>query len=485
MVMDKATKKILLIGTGLASYGACIALLEKKNIIIDVVDIGLKEAYKNQPNIYVPNAKDKNGSYFAYGINDNRWSLNIQSDRICSSHAYGGFSQAYSGSILKPKEKDMKDWPEKSLPNIESYKKILSTLDINQKFDELDLGFPINPSGDDNKLKKNSYLGMSRIAISNIDRKADVPFLSSIEFDKWSKENLINLKRECFVSSIQEHKKKLHVTIETIDGTIIKEYDHVYLGAGCINTTAIVDRSLYGFGSRNYIIKSAPFLLQLCLKLKLKKYRKTQPNKTRLKDDYGLCKYFLEVKSKSTKGYWSHTQIGYLNKIIIQKAKNMLPKKLQSIVDLLKGFFRFSITVFHSELGEDILITSKVTNREGTKTKQYIKVNEKSFSCNWKLSLAIKKEILKRFKNLSLIPIPFSQMIGSIGRGNKLGGWHFGGTLPMKVKPVKSCECKENGELVGINKLFIIDSSSFPSIPGSTVALLTMANSYYITRKSI
>ena len=33
--------------------------------------------------------------------------------------------------------------------------------------------------------------------------------------------------------------------------------------------------------------------------------------------EYALCKYFLEVKSKELLGYWSLTQIGDLNKIIL------------------------------------------------------------------------------------------------------------------------------------------------------------------------
>ena len=67
----KHYKKVLIVGTGLASYGACLALINRKNIEIDVCDIGLKRSYKRQPNYKIPNAKDINSSFYTYGINDN------------------------------------------------------------------------------------------------------------------------------------------------------------------------------------------------------------------------------------------------------------------------------------------------------------------------------------------------------------------------------------------------------------------------------
>ena len=45
--------------------------------------------------------------------------------------------------------------------------------------------------------------------------------------------------------------------------------------------------------------------------------------------------------------------------------------------------------------------------------------------------------------------------------------------------------CSVDGEVYGLKNLYIVDTSSFPSIPRSTIGLLTMANSYRIARKSI
>ena len=46
--------------------------LDKDNVDIDVIDIGLTKNYSNQPNKSIPNAKHLNGSYYPYGINELR-----------------------------------------------------------------------------------------------------------------------------------------------------------------------------------------------------------------------------------------------------------------------------------------------------------------------------------------------------------------------------------------------------------------------------
>ena len=85
---------------------------------------------------------------------------------------------------------------------------------------------------------------------------------------------------------------------------------------------------------------------------------------------------------------------------------------------------------------------------------------------------------------LGLIPIPFSSIIADIARKNLLGGWHYGGTLPMCSLPKELTNCYVTGELKGLRNVYIIDPSSFPSIPGSSIAFLTMANAHRIANNS-
>ena len=475
--------RILVVGTGLASYGACLALINKKDIVIDVIDIGLKKAYKGQPNYEVPNSKDHKGSFYAYGMNDKRWNVKLKSKRICSSHAFGGYSKSYSGSILQPKSRDLEKWPLESRPNSSDYFKIVSSLNIKQQVDELNKAFPIDCKDANKTTYKKTYLGRSRIAISEEkDENGETiikPFDTSQIFQHWINLKKINYLNERYVNKIENIKNILFVEIECLNQIEKRKYDLVFLGAGCINTTAIIDRSLFNNGVRNYKIKSAPFLLQLHLKIGNKK--NSNLNLLSGKDEYGLCKYFLERKSKKTLDYWSHTQIGDLNRIIIKRFTNILPKVFKLFAERLLNQFKFSITVFHSKLGPEIKLVSIIKD----KNQQTIEIEEKDYICNQRLTYETKLAILSYFSKLRLIPIPFSQSLGDYFRRNKLGGWHYGGSLPMSEEPKKINECYPNGEIKGIKGVFIIDSSAFPSIPGSSIALLSMANSYRITKNKI
>ena len=81
-----------------------------------------------------------------------------------------------------------------------------------------------------------------------------------------------------------------------------------------------------------------------------------------------------------------------------------------------------------------------------------------------------------------MFPMPFGERLAQFFRGNRLGGWHFGGSLPMRSQPVARTECWPTGEVHGLPGVYVLDSAAFPSIPGSTVALLSMANGHRVAR---
>ena len=480
-----SAKKVLVVGSGLASYGACLALLNKKGIKIDVVDIGLDKPYKNQPNKVAANGKDLDSSYYPYGINDKRWNTKLKSNRICSSHAKGGFSKVWSGSILQPKSKDLVGWPKDSIPSSEDYKIILNSINVAQVKDELDGVFPIEPVGLETN-KKGIFLGRSRIAYMNkLSINGDlnsIPFDSSYNFQEWSDAGLINYQRNIFVTHIIKNSdNKFVVFIDKSNKPLEDLYDFVFLGSGCVNTTAIVDKSLFDIGRREYLIKSAPFLLQLHLKIG------REPQNLKLlegKDGYGLSEYFLEQCNELTSYFWSHTQISPINKIALEKLYNLIPRNFVFLIKFIRNFFKFSLTTFHSDFSPVISMICEVSKKD-KRFRHKIKINEANFECKSKLYNATKFAILSKFNKLRLIPLPYSKFISNFFRANKLGAWHFGGTLPMTEKTNRLGSCSVNGEINGLNNLYIIDTSCFPSIPGSTIGLLTMANSYRIAKKSI
>ena len=73
-----------------------------------------------------------------------------------------------------------------------------------------------------------------------------------------------------------------------------------------------------------------------------------------------------------------------------------------------------------------------------------------------------------KLKSLVLLPLLHISQSGQ--------GCHFGGTLPMSASPSGELETDLLGRPSGWQRTHVVDSSIFPSIPATTIALLAMAN---------
>ena len=479
-------KDILVIGTGLSSYGACLALIDSKQVRLHVMDIGLVEAYAGQDDVALPNSKSYADGYFIYGLNDKRWPFHVTSRRICSSHAKGGFAKAYSGSILAPQLADLSAWPPLSRPTANHYQPIINALCLSSKQDELQDYFPLNPSCSEtlsaSKIKR-SILGFPRIAFQ--DATSDTPFDPSAEFEKWVNQGKINYINNVFVYKLSSVDRLVDVLYKTEDGDLHKQFDYVLLGAGCINSTAIIHHSVYPGRSRSYELKVAPICLQLHIKLFPSKFFPLTKKEKNQADNPDLCRAFFEHKLSNNPPYWCHTQFNYLNSSIFDSLRKLLPYWLVKIIVAINKIFVFSITVFHSDLGPSskIICSSHPASSANPNDSLSIHVEEPSCECNHSVINSLNNGILSRFLSVFLIPLPFSNRLADLIRKNKLGGWHYGGTLAMCNRPEAPHHCLPTGQVSGLLNVYVVDASSFPTVPGSSVALLTMANSYRISHQ--
>lgn len=473
---------VVVIGSGLAAYGACLALLANDDIHITVVDIGLDSRYTNQPNTTIPNAVEHNSSYYVYGINDLRWPVRVRSRRMCSSHAIGGFSRVYSGAILAPHDGDLLHWPLAGKPTTADYQAVLSNLRIWQVEDELSAAFPLGAEREFKPGPLHVYVGSPRIAL-NKDGNMNRPFDCSAEFKQWAASGRISYLPNRYVTHMETQGHAVIVHMRNGDRAEAFSFAKAYVGAGCINTTAMIDRSLFQEGRRCYRIQSAVLSLQLYWQV-WKHPQSMLAGQSRQLHNPDLCKVFLEHRSQATQGSWCHTQINSLNKALNAAIKSRLPAIAHPLIDSLGKFFFFSISVFHSTLGCSSSMLSHIAIDDDGEHCQTVEIHEKATVCGDKLVASLQWAVLRKFTALGLLPLPFGQMLADIMRGNRLGGWHYGGTLPMMQSPTSATHCDARGELAGLKNVYIIDASAFPSIPASTVALLTMANAHRIARIS-
>ncbi len=479
--------KVAIVGTGFAGYGALIALSQADDLEIHVFDIGLEDRYPEQEDNAVANAKKYKGSFFPYGVNDHRWWVKLDSQRICSSHAFGGHSTVYSGAVLYPKGDDLEEWPEESRPRSADYKAVLENVQILHERDELAVEFPVIPEDADlsctKKTRAEAVLGLSRIAEGEgAQGKSGAPrlFTTDVLFARQRSAGKIRYTGNCYVLRLDSLPGGVRVHLEKGKErpADYRDFDVVFVGAGCVNTTGIIDRSLFGEGSRKYELKNVGSAISAFIRFP---GRKQEAHAARWASS--LPEFFLEANSPLTRGTWMHTQITAINEQIIDAIDSKIPFLGALLGKMLRNFFYFSLSTIHSRHSERIPVHCTSSRRAaGGEIDHSISVLEKPAPPKPPgFRSAIQRGVRSHWRTLRMVAFPLGSFFADFFRGNKLGGWHFGGTLPMAVSP-QVAQCRPSGEVCGLKGVHIIDSSAFPEVPGSTVALLTAAHAHRVAR---
>lgn len=477
------TMRVAIVGSGFAAWGAALALVHRAGVHIRVLDIGLTRATSDLAQRPVHNAKSCDGSYFCYGINDSGHPVRLESQRLCSSHALGGHSVVYSGALLYPKDHDLPDWPAASRPLGEDYAAILAQLHILHEPDSLDVVFPLVPTqaslSEGPRRGPTSVVGRSRLATARPPTDVSDPAERKIfslrgEFEDWAQQGALQYTASCYVVRVTSRDGSVDLEY-LVDGVPVTEsFDAVFLGAGCINTTAIIDRSLHSSGVRHYPIQAPRLAIHAFLRVPWK-----MDAASRVRFSNGWPELFLEVLAPETGGAWSHTQLTGLNDQILDAIRARLPSGLHPLVGWLRHVIYFALSVRACPGQEAARLSSTVAD-DGT--PQTVAVQEHPSERCPELVQAVRRAVWRHWRTLRMIPFPLGERLAEFIRGNRLGGWHFGGTLPMREQPVRSGECQPTGEVQGLPGVFVLDSSAFPTVPASTIALLTMAHGHRVAR---
>jgi hypothetical protein len=480
-------QNIAIVGSGFASWGAALALVGGDQASVKVFDIGLTSPNDDSGSRSVPNAKQYKDSYYTYGVNDSRYPIDLESDRICSSHAFGGHSTVYSGAILYPLDCELNDWPDESLPVAEDYSAILAKLPLLFEHDELESVFRSTPEQSDLSWNPSgspgfSLSGMSRIAATEYLSSPTAEtalhlFCTRDECEKMISTGELQYMNECYVLQTERIDDRVSLCYYK-EGALLREaFDAVFIGAGCVNTTAIVDRSLGLPGVRHYSIRAPRSTIHAFFRLP---WKTSVATRTRQRND--LPEIFLEVYDSKTRYPRSHTQLSAINKQIIEAIGNRLPGFLRPLIHALRRTMYFALSA-HSDDNREMALLRSSTHSDATgEITQRISITEHAEERNPELVLSVRRAVSEHWRTLRMIPIPFGDVLADYFRRNRLGGWHFGGTLPMRSEPTQDAECWPSGEVNGLEGVFILDSAAFPSIPSSTVALLSAAHGHRVAR---
>jgi len=516
--------KVLVIGSGLSAVGA-IKALKEHGIRPTVIDRGEKldsdqskfvaiMAKKNPDQWSTEdrhklgsNSTLKNGSSipkkllfgsdFFYGKSIHEAPVHAEGNFPPFSYSLGGLSAGWGAAVLPPKQSDIGNWPVSEEILNKYCSRVLVDLPYSARNDGLSLDFPvlshrakaIRSSNADkfllNALKKSvplekgfTVFGQSRLMVSSGDNDQGCKYCgecmsgcvygsiykASDEILGMHEKDEIEYLSGLIVERVDERDHQVIVSFRDNDGVTKKQiFDRVFIAAGAVNSLRIVLESLRLYKQKVPMLSRGGFVMPM---LSFRRLPTDWPN---CNTQPGL---FLEFRSKLLK-HWVHVQISPESELLLRKLS--IDKVGNGILYNLKRFIANHIYLifvnYHSDhSGNYELWLEANENNDGASTLH--SVHKKSYP-SWRVWLSSWVRLLTIFGRIGCFPLfPMAKL--------NSGAYHVGGTLPMKNKPVDDLDTDYLGRLSAWKIIHIVDTATFPCLPGTTLGLLTMANAYRI-----
>ena len=439
------------------------------------------------------------GSDYPYREVPGATAIQYEGPHTKPSYSRGGLSTVWGSAILPYRQSDIPDWPI-SIADLEpAYRAVLSWMPMSGRHDALATLLPLyrdnssslpmsrQAAGLLDKLENNRsslneegvFFGKSRLAVRAEDANSkplcvqcglcmygcphSLIYSTDHTLAVMLASGRLKYQSGVTVQSVAENGNK--VVLRTTDqygeaGEF--QADRVFLGAGLLNTTAILLRSLQLYNTEVVIKDSQYFLLPL-LRLRGTAGVVREPLHT-------LAQLFLEIFDNSVSPYTVHLQTYTYNELFREPilAKLGPLKKIFPIEAFLGRLLLFQ-GYLHSANSIPI---SATLERQGT--SDVLKLKSWPDPEPKKRVKKLSSKLLKLASKTGVVPLlPLLQM-GDPGRG-----FHSGGSFPMSLSP-STLETDIFGRPNGFRRVHAVDSTVLPSIPATTVTFSVMANAYRI-----
>lgn len=411
------------------------------------------------------------------------------------SFAKGGFSVGWGASVLPPDDCDLMDWPITSADLSRYYKIVLSTLPYSAVEDGLSENFPIisNPPSAVRLTRGNATLlkamrdsrimqpgqlvfGQARVLLNaNQDDVAGCRYCgccmsgcvygsiykSNQDLDSMISRKLIEYRAGLHVDRLEETTEGVRIYYHTPDGTSgTLVFDRVFLAAGALNSTAIVMRSKSYYDQVVEIKTTVGFVAPM---LHWNKLPLDWPTANTMP---GI---FLEFKIENLLNHWSHVQLSTPNELVFEKLgiRHDDQGGMSYFKKIVASHMVIALCNLHSDHGNHYEITLK---RSDKGVDRLVAKRQQSAQAKDALGKALShlSRISRKFGCYLIRPL--------VQDTTGAHGYHLGGGLPMKHSPERELDTDRQGRPKGWQRIHVVDSSVFPSVPGTTVGLLAMAN---------
>ncbi len=515
-------ERVVVIGSGLAAVAAAKALVES-NIKPLILDCGKKcpeqlaklvsklsgvppdkwtrddrKEIMHNPTVFNNKSYPKKLSFGS----DYFYSKSFGDSFLPSSQAYGGFSVGWGSSSMPADNCDMAGWPIKQADLLVHYRSILKDVPYSACEDGLSESFPLlsdnaNPlclskasqSLLDCMQKKSKCLkeklaifGQARLLIEARNAvKTGCRYCGSCmsgcaygsiynsthDLDKLIEKGLVDYRGNVVVQSLSEKRSTVKVTFSNEFGSLVSlDCSRVFLGAGAVNSAKIIAESKEMYNQDIPLLATLGFLLPA---VRMKRSKLEWPN---INTEPGI---FLEYKVPRLSDHWVHCQLTPVNELALTKLGIICNGALVKN-SVVKRLFEH-ITIVNCNMHSDHGVSYNLRLTKGHSklmSLQYSKINIRKAQRSIKLATKRLSSIMRTF-NCFPVNKFMNSSINSFG-------YHLGGSLPMKLVPAEENETNIQGSPKGWSRIHVVDSSVFPSLPGTTIGLLAMANARRIVK---
>jgi len=241
------------------------------------------------------------------------------------------------------------------------------------------------------------------------------------------------------------------------------EFKRIFIGAGPINSARIILNSLGLFDTPLKMLESQKFILPF---LRFKGNPAIFDEK-----GFSLPNGLVLLKADDTTNHWSQIQLSPANEMVFEKL-NINSATLSGPVKwaLAKGLGRLTVGwgSVHSDQSSHFTISLLPEKIDGFAPLNVKAHENPMFKPAYK---AISRKLLANSLAFKMVPLTPLTRLSPPGHGN-----HYGGIFPMHENPREKWHTDRLGRPGGLKRVHIIDSSVFPSVPGTTIALVLMGN---------
>ena len=255
------------------------------------------------------------------------------------------------------------------------------------------------------------------------------------------------------VERLEESADGVAVHARPVEGGAVTTYEatRVSLGCGPIPTTKILMESL---GIDECIIRDSQYFLVPLLQLR--------GSGATTEDLHTLAQLFIEVNDPAVSERTVHLQVYTYNEFY----EGELRRRFGRFYPLIpSGAILSRMLVLQGFLHSDDSVRVRIRRQD---RELHLKAGGD------RRARRVIGRLMRNAARLGVAPLLPLLNIEAPGKS-----FHSGGTFPMRARPGPG-ECDTLGRPYGLKRVHAIDSTTFPSIPATTITLSIMANAYRI-----